>query len=220
MIWHGYSASQPEADHLEVDGVKLDLRGLPRSLKNQIVEEYFELHKRSLAARFLGSDDSVLELGSGIGFVALYCQLQLGIGDYVCVEANRHAIRLAERNHAINGVTPRTIHAAISSENGMISLNAYPDFGITSQKEVPSRTLASIAAVPDFAPTALIVGLGGAEQFVRWKEVPASVRTVLIDLYPHDSDYPVAYDVIVELMAQGFTVTAEEHGTFALTRKQ
>jgi len=217
----------PNTTQAEIESVRLNVGHLPPLLKNNIIEGRYEVQERRLASCFLTAEDRVLEFGSAIGFIGLYCQLRLGIRDYAGFEANPNTLRLAEENYALNGVPPRLTHAAVAGENGTITLNMHRDFWEDSivadssgatPTEVPARTLGSIVASLNFQPTALIADIEGAERQIRWSELPASVRTVIMELHPNVIGCPETYRIIADLQREGFVVAAEEGGTYAFTR--
>ena len=228
QTWWRFKMTLPNIQRTVLETVQLNVANLPPILKNNIIEGRYEVQERQLAKRFLGADDSVLELGSAIGFIGLFCQQQIGIRNYTGVEANPHTIKLAEQNYAMNGLQPRLKHAAVAPEDGLISLNMNPDFWRDSvvansadanTTQVPAKTLGTLVKELDFEPTALIADIEGAEQYIQWTELPKSVRTVIMELHPDVIGYPETYRVIADLMSLGFNVAAEEGGTYAFIRK-
>lgn len=227
QTWKRFKFTLPKTARTTLETVHLNVANLPSVLKNNIIEGRYEVQERVLASRFLTSEDRVLEFGSAIGFIGLFCQKRLGIRDYAGIEANPHTLRLAEENYALNGVAPRLTHAAVAAEDGTISLNMHRDFwrdsvvsndAGTTPTPVPARTLGTIVAGLSFQPTVLIADIEGAEQQILWSELPASVRTVIMELHPHVIGHPETYRVIADLQREGFVVAAEEDGTYAFTR--
>lgn len=227
QTWKRFKFTLPKTERTTLESVQLNVASLPPVLKNNIIEGRYEVQERRLASRYLTAEDRVLEFGSAIGFIGLFCQLRLGIRDYAGIEANPHTIRLAEQNYALNGVEPRLTHAAVAAQDGTITLNMHRDFwrdsvvagdAETTATPVPARTLGTIAAALNFQPTALIADIEGAEQHVCWSELPASVRTVIMELHPQVIGYPETYRVIADLQREGFAVVAEEDGTYAFIR--
>jgi len=227
QTWKRFKFTLPKTARTTLESVHLNVAGLPSVLKNNIIEGRYEVQERRLAARFLTAADRVMEFGSAIGFIGLYCQLRLGIRDYAGFEANPNTIRLAEENYALNDVVPRLTHAAVAAENGTITLNIHRDFWRdsvvandpdTTPTPVPARTLGTIVTGLHFQPTVLIADIEGAEQHIDWTELPDSVRTVIMELHPQVIGYPETYRVIADLQREGFAVTAEEDGTYAFVR--
>ncbi len=228
QTWWRFKITLPSVQRTVLETVQLNIANLPPVLKNNIIEGRYEVQERRLATRYLRAEDRVLELGSAIGFIGLFCQQQIGIRHYAGVEANPHTIRLSEQNYEMNGLVPHIRHAAVAPEDGEISLNMNPDFWRDSivantpdsqATRVPARTLGTLVKELDFEPTAIISDIEGAEQYIRWADVPKTVRTVIIELHPEVIGYPETYRVIADLMNLGFTVAAEEGGTYAFIRK-
>jgi FkbM family methyltransferase len=227
QTWWHFKVTLPGIQRTVLETVQLNVANLPPILKNNIIEGRYEVQERKLATRFLNADDKVLEFGSAIGFIGLFCQQQIGVRHYTGIEANPHTIRLAEENYAMNGIVPRIKHAAVAPKDGTIMLNMHPDFWRDSvvandvdahATQVPARTLGTIVKELDFEPTVLIADIEGAEQYVRWTELPKTVRTVIMELHPEVIGYPETYKVVADLMNLGFVVAAEEGGTYAFTR--
>src|SRR5688500_8930840 len=92
----------PKINSTEIDGIKLDLTTFSPKIRNRILIGY-ETAEKQICHEFLRKDDSVLELGGGIGFIGLFCQKRLGVKNYVTVEANPQTIRILEENYRLNG---------------------------------------------------------------------------------------------------------------------
>ena len=228
QTWWRFKMTLPNVQRTVLETIQLNIANLPPILKNIIIEGRYEVQERLLAKRFLRASDAVLELGSAIGFIGLFCQQQIGISKYVGVEANPHTIRLAEQNYEMNGIKPSLRHAAVAPEDGVISLNMNNDFWRDSvvannpeahSTQVPAKTLGTLIKELDFEPTAIIADIEGAEQYIRWSDMPKTVHTVIMELHPDVIGYPETYRVIADLMNIGFSVAAEEVGTYAFIRK-
>ena len=224
--WRYFKFTLPRVVQTTVEGIHLNLTGMPPAVKNHVLKGHYKVAARRQVVRFLTAEDRVLELGSGIGFLGLYCQLRLGIRHYAGVEADPATIHLADENYASNGHVPHLIQATLASGEGTLSLRPAspvtldhpPKPATPTASPVAPRTLPSLIRDLDFKPTAVIADLGGAEQSLRWDELPASVRTVILDLHPDRLGLPTTYRIIADLVQEGFAVVAEEAGTYAFVR--
>ena len=182
----------PRTRIIRTHGFKLDVSTLPSLMKNNILEQRYEVQELAMAAQHLSSQDRVLELGGAIGFISLYCQTQLRIQHYTSVEANPHTRQLSLRNHQLNHITPHILHAAAAAENGSMELDISQDFwsnSITQQKSthtitVPTHSLSSILKQLDYQPTVLIADIEGAEQYLDFSALPPATQKIIIELHP------------------------------------
>lgn len=153
-------------------GVRLTLRDASPRVRYALVTGY-ELEDARLARRVLEPGDRVLELGSAIGFLALYCRTQLGIEDYAMVEANPRLVALIEENFRLNGLPPPPLfNVAAGAEDGEVSFAINRDYWSSStlardnerdRVTVPQRTIPSLIAELPFTPNVLIIDIEGGE---------------------------------------------------------
>ena len=153
-------------------GVRLSLREASLRMRFALLTGY-ELEDARLARAVLRPEDRVLELGSSIGFVALYCQLVLGIRDFAMVEANPRLLPLIHENFRLNGASPPPLYnLAAGPEDGTASFTINRDFWSSStierangreQVTVPQRSIPSIVAELPFRPNTLIIDIEGGE---------------------------------------------------------
>lgn len=182
----------PRTRILRTHGFKLDVSSLPSLMKNHIIEQRYEVQEVRMAAQHLTAQDRVLELGGAIGFISLYCQQRIGIQHYTSVEANPHTRQLALRNHQLNGITPRILHAAAAAEDGSLELDVSEDFWCNSiltastgsSVSVPALSLRSILQQLDYQPTVLIADIEGAEQYLDFSALPPATQKIIIELHP------------------------------------
>ena len=217
----------PRIRTVTLEGVKLDVSTLSPLMKNNLLLGRYEVQERTLAQEFLTRDDAVLEVGGAIGFIGLFCQKRLGITRYTTVEANPSTVEVLKKNYALNGRTPVVCNMALAAEDGEVSLNVGSEFwenslvaGAKSGRsvKVPSASLASLVRRLVYAPTALIMDIEGAEQFVNFREVPASVKKIIMELHPAFIGHAKTYQIVADLINLGFRVEREEGGTFLFLR--
>ncbi len=217
----------PRVHTLTLEGVTLDVSTLSPLMKNNLLLGRYEVQERTLAEQFLTSNDAVLEVGGAIGFIGLFCQTRLGISRYTTVEANPNTVALLKRNYALNGRSPEVWNVALAAEDGEVTLNIGNEFwenslvaGANSGRSVrvTAASLASLVRRLDYAPTALIMDIEGAEQFVDFNQVPPSVLKVIMELHPGFIGHAKTYQIVAELIHLGFRVEREEGGTFLFLR--
>lgn len=217
----------PRLRTVALEGVQLDVSTLSPWMKNNLLLGRYEVQERMLAQEFLSPADAVLEIGGAIGFVGLFCQTRLGITRYTTVEANPDTVALLKRNYALNGRTPEVWNVALAAEEGEVTLNIGSEFWENSlvagrnggrTVQVPAATLAGLVRRLPYAPTALIIDIEGAEQFVDFQEVPASVQKIIIELHPGVISHVKTYRIVADLVNLGFRVERETGGTFFFLR--
>lgn len=217
----------PRVQTVTLEGVQLDASTLSPLMKNNLLLGRYEVQERQLAQQCLTRDDAVLEVGGAIGFIGLFCQLRLGITRYTSVEANPSTAALLRRNYALNGRTPVVWDLALAAEDGEVTLNIGNEFWENSvvngaargrTVRVPAATLSSLLRLLDYTPTALIMDIEGAEQFVDFRQLPTSVRKIIIELHPGVIGPAKTYRIVADLVNLGFFVEREEGGTFLFLR--
>lgn len=217
----------PRVQTVTLEGVQLDASTLSPLMKNNLLLGRYEVQERQLAQQCLTRDDAVLEVGGAIGFIGLFCQLRLGITRYTTVEANPSTAALLRRNYALNGRTPVVWDLALAAEDGEVTLNIGNEFWENSvvngaargrTVRVPAATLSSLLRLLDYTPTALIMDIEGAEQFVDFRQLPTSVRKIIIELHPGVIGPAKTYRIVADLVNLGFFVEREEGGTFLFLR--
>jgi len=217
----------PRVRQATLEGVKLDVSTLSPVMKNNLLEGRYEVQERTLAQEFLTAEDAVLEVGGAIGFIGLFCQTRLGISRYTTVEANPGTVEMLKRNYVLNGRTPAVLNLALAAEDGEVTLNIGNEFwenslvaGANSGRSVrvPAASLGTLTRRLGYAPTALIIDIEGAEQFVNFAQVPRSVRKIIMELHPHVTGFAKTYQIIADLLGLGFHVERENGGTYLFLR--
>jgi FkbM family methyltransferase len=219
----------PRMTTATVDGIQLDLSRLSLKARNRIVNVGYESQEKELCRQFLTKSDSVLELGSGIGFIGLFCRLHLGIQHYVSVEANPHTVEILQRNYTLNGLQPRVFHAAVGPAIGTVKLNVGGDFwensvsshagpGLHETMTVPCETIEALLGRCTPPPNVLIVDVEGAENELPLDALPRRIEKILIELHPHIIGEAATKRICDSLQEAGFCLAATEENSFAFIR--
>ena len=174
----------------------LTLRDISLGMKDLILRGRYEQEERVLCRNFLSSSDCILEFGAAIGFLGLFCQLNIGMRDYASVEANPRTFRQLLRNYELNGTTPVGWNYALSDHDGVVDLHFGENFWAASTISVqnrsrkgstfsvPAATTCQLVAKAAFPVTAMIIDIEGAETFLCVSDFPATVHKVIIELHP------------------------------------
>jgi FkbM family methyltransferase len=219
----------PNIRRATVAGIKLDLSPLSPKIRNRILSFGYEESERKLCSRILRPTDSVLELGGGIGLIGLYCQKQIGIRDYVTVEANPQTVEILQRNYHLNGVTPTIWNMAVAKENGEVQLSIDGDFWdnyIASDRSreaertvtVKSATLATLLAKAGGEVNTLIIDIEGSEKCLEFASLPDSIKNIIIEFHPHLIGQETVDQITCTLTKKGFRAVQTDGESTAFVR--
>lgn len=150
----------------------------------------YERSELGAIRRHLLPSDTVLELGTGLGFVALFCAQRVGAERVHTFEANPELEGVIRSNFALNGLHPR-LRIACLGEPGeerrsffvhedMWSSSSLP-LARTRELEVPVRPAAEVMA--ELAPTVLILDVEGDEARLLPLLDLSGVRRVALELH-------------------------------------
>jgi FkbM family methyltransferase len=179
-----------------VDHFRIDLRAMSLDMRDLILRGCYEPEERILCRKHLSSEDGILEFGSGIGYLGLFCQLNLGVRQYASVEANPHTWKLLLRNYELNGVRPLGWNCALAGRSGSVEVRMGENFWAartvdsgqdSSAREAvkaPCGTTRELMERPGFPVSALIVDVEGAEVHLAPCDFPDTVCKVIIEMHP------------------------------------
>lgn len=186
------AAAPPFGTTVTIDGItmRIDERMAPANITKLTVGRHTS-HERALAALALREGDRVLELGGGIGMVAIACAKLVGSGNVLSFEPNPELRSLILDNYALNEVSPTLKTAMVGPAAGTATFYLAPRFSRSSahMKEEGSRPV-EVPVVPfssvveEFAPTVLIVDIqGGESEFLDYADL-STTRAIIIELHP------------------------------------
>lgn len=153
-------------------GIRLSLRGASLRVRYALLTNY-ECEDARLCQKLFTADDRVLELGSAIGFLSLYCTKILRVKAFAMVEANPNLADNIAENFALNATPqPPLILAAAGASDGQATFNISRDYyssGLNQNIDnctsvtVEQLTIPSLISRLDFVPNALIMDIEGSE---------------------------------------------------------
>lgn len=200
---------------MEISGIRLDVAGIDLALKKYLEHGKYEEAEIAACKQYLHSDDSVLEIGSAIGFVGLYCQKHLGIRRYTSVEANAQTIVRLRENYRLNNLIPEVRHLALGVTDGEIDFHVGPLFWADSAVansesarvvRVPSATLQTILSSIPQPPTVLILDVEGGELALGALPLPSTLRLAIIELHPKIIGAEATCKLLTNWIRQGFAL--------------
>jgi len=216
----------PRVGRIQLHGIELDISKLPPRIRNRILNVGYEDAERDLCREMLTPEDTVLELGGGIGFLGLFCQVQLGIKHYATVEANPTTVEMLKHNYQLNHLDPIVWNFALGSSNGTVHFETAGDFwehhvssdatetGIT----VPAATLPSLLAQTGFAVSTLIIDIEGAEAQINFNELPSTVKKIIMEVHRENLSEKAVKRLFTNIREQGFHTAHCKDETFGFVR--
>lgn len=201
-------------DTADVEGVILSLDGVSPRMR-YVMSRGYESEDAQLAAQILEPGDKVLEAGSAVGFLAIYCA-KLGIKDYCLVEANGALAPAIRKNFKLNGVPdPHIISAAVSAQDGEVLFGVHRNFWSSSVVKrdgakfvaVPARSIPSIIAELPYRPNVLVMDIEGGEASIPYEHFDLFDK-LLIEMHPKLVGSDKIADLTAALVGMGFIETA------------
>jgi FkbM family methyltransferase len=154
------------------NGINLSLRKASPAVRYALMVDY-EIDDVRLCNRFLDAQDRVLEIGSAIGFISLYCLKRIGVARIAMVEANPDLLDVIDENFRMNETpTQPVFNVAVGPVDGIASFSVSSDYFSSSMRSpkgtmksitVPQLTIPSLIAQLDFTPNTLIIDIEGSE---------------------------------------------------------
>lgn len=197
----------------ENSGVILPLlaKGISPALQRAIYLDPYEAHERGVIERKITSDDIVLELGAGIGFISTLCAKRIGGERVFAVEANPVMADAIRKTYQLNGVTPQLFCGLLGKDEGEETFYIENNF-ISSSTHLRSQTAQAVttrrydarAFISKIKPTFLICDIEGGEQELLAYMPLDGVRKLCIELHPHVIGNAATSAIFQGLLEQGF----------------
>ncbi len=208
------------------NSVILDISHVDTNIKNSFFDNSYERSELELAKIYVSSDDHILELGSGLGFISLFLLKEKNITNYCVVEANPKTVKKLEINYSKNNRVPNLIQCAVSNTTGKIQfldsnsfwLNRISSTDSSNTIEVECDTLPNIVSKSGLKPTVIICDIEGGELVIKPTDIPITVKLIIIEIHPTLVSYPKAYKHLSHFITDGWQVKDVRANTFALIR--
>ena len=180
-----------------VRNVRLEVpeRLLDARLREGLAAGRYEQAEAAALDDFLRPTDRVLELGGGLGYLAVRAARIVGPGAVTVVEANPDLLPIIRANLLRNGAEGvRLIHgAAVADEmadteqelhvsGGFWGGSLAPPDRRARRHKVPGRGLHALIRAA--GATALIIDVEGAEEVLLARPLPHGLRLVVLEVHP------------------------------------
>lgn len=214
---------------LNYHGILLRLDDLPEGMQMIIRAGHYETPEMKLASTLLSSSDRVLEIGSAIGFIGLFCLKVLKVRSLVSVEPNPNTLSKLKRNYELNGLRPNLIEAAIAPVDGPVSFHVNDMFWVDSlvtdkrsnnvtQISVQGLTFNTILERAGETIDTLIMDVEGAEKYLPVNSIPHQIKKIIIEIHNDILGDRPAYNILETLVRAGYNVHGQSYGCWAFVR--
>lgn len=221
------SASGKDAEHLNRFALLLETEqtslagfdiSLPRALASPtiaaaVVKGGYEAAERAAVVHGLTEQDRVLELGAGIGLIALTVNRALPGIPILSVEANPALATVIRENFARNTCTADLVEGIAALEDGETDFHVAPDFWASSTQALDEDTqtirhqsLDTNRLIREFAPTILVMDIEGGEIALLPHLDLTGIRRLIIEFHPAICPPEDISAVLAHLLAQGFAL--------------
>ena len=198
---------------------------IPRFVRSMVFKGSYESHECDLVERTVRPNESVLEIGSGIGLVGLVATRICGEGNALCCEANPKLESVIRENYRLNGWRANLSMRAVTSDGRDVALFCHDNVlsSSTLNRSLRSdRIVVESHVINDLIdmdrPSVVIMDVEGSEvELLRAADI-SNVRAVIVEMHPHIVGEENIDLVICEMEAKGFRVTDVYHKTYLLIR--
>ncbi len=214
LSWLGYQWRVTRRASITIEGIQIRAgRHMSRRVEKALSRGRAQRDELQLLGTLLAPDDTVLDIGAGLGLVSAYCAKRIGSERVFAYEADPDLEPCIRETYQLNDVEPSLEICAVGAQPGRVTL--YRDEHSISASvvrrragarpvEVSGRALNYVVA--KIQPTLLVIDEEGAEpDLFEGAELPTVTRIVLES--PDRLIGPDGTDrVIAQLQGIGFGV--------------
>lgn len=178
---------------ITLNGIRLTTERsyVPKDIQKQLYQNRYESQELSLVRSALASGDRVLEVGAGIGFIGIACAKICGQDNILSYEPNPAMKAVIEKNYELNGLRPNLRSKVLDVEAGEVEFffsegilsSSLIDRNQGSATRVEADGIAQVTH--DFAPTAIVMDVEGAEIELLRRCNLGGVSKLVIEMHPH-----------------------------------
>ncbi|MEJ7768856.1 MAG: FkbM family methyltransferase [Chitinophagaceae bacterium] len=206
----------------QLNGIDLEISDelMKKSICRYIYNGIYETDEHKILTETFNADDTLLELGTGIGYNTIYCAKK-SHNRVTSFEGNSSLIPLIKKNMKKNDTDFDVRNEILVSQNAeeltstfniaeefwFSSLKTDPGARITHQITVPTCSVKQV--ISEVNPTYLLVDIeGGEEEFFRDSSFLAnsSIKKILVELHPWAIGDEKCNAIITNILRNGFTM--------------
>lgn len=180
----------------------------------------YERGERRQLEALLGPDDRVLDLGAGLGLVAVAAARRLDNGAVLSVEAQPDLLPVIRETWALNAVVGAEIrHGVVAAEDGPPANFFVRDDFWASSFEADSRPYRQVVEVPrvaladliaEFRPTVISCDIEGAERGLFDNVDLSGVRAMVLETHPKVYGEAARDELIADLAESGLIARPQD----------
>lgn len=171
----------------------------------------YESGEITIVKNTLTSEDRVLELGTGLGFISAYCSKRIGDNKVFTFEANPGMAALIKQLYLRNNVLPAVTYAILGRERGLnkfyVSDNGFfssSQIPLKNAKEIKVEVLPLNEVIQTIKPTYFIMDIEGGEyeifSFIDFQ----TIRKIQFELHPDLLDNEKVKEIFSILVKNDF----------------
>jgi FkbM family methyltransferase len=161
--------------------------------------------------RYIRPTDIVLEMGTGIGFITLFCAKIVGPGNVFTYEANRTLEPRIRKNFALNKMEPHLNFAVLGDKDAEIDFHVQEEYWSSSRlqrsntvRTVKVKQLAVNSVLNQVSPTMIVMDIEGGECDLVPLMNLDGIERLMIELHPYLTGDQAADAVVQHLLSAGF----------------
>jgi FkbM family methyltransferase len=217
-----YFRRAAKVSEVTMDGVRIlvDYERWSPLLVRRILAKRYEVEERQMISRIVSPEDRVLEIGGGVGLIAMLCARLVGESNIVVYEANPEIRERAQRNFQHNGLAIAIEHAAVVGRDytgDSVTFYVSENFWSSSLIDKGGKQIAINAPalriddlIAKHRPTVIIADVEGAEYDILRNADLSGVQKLCIEFHTRYIGAHKASDLIASLLAQGFLLQLEQ----------
>ena len=206
----------------EIRNVRLDIPSehLTRPIKEALTGGYYEKAEHRALGIHLRSNDRMVDLGAGAGYLCCVASAIIGANNVLGVEAHPDMAPVARANLRLNGhgkarvlkgaVVPDSVdddQVAFMISQGFWASGLKNDGKSWGVREVRTPALKISDIMAGHAPTLVVMDIEGAEASFTDYKWPASVRMVILEVHPKLYSGVQLNQIFTGFFDQGFAWT-------------
>ena len=161
--------------------------------------------------RYIRPEDIVLEMGTGIGFITLFCSRVVGPGNVHTCEANPSLESKIQKNFALNDMFPKLTIAVLGECDGEVEFHLQSEYWSSSRLKYANSTqtvmvkqLSVNTVLEAIRPTMIVMDIEGGECELIPMMNLTGVKRFMLELHPYVTGEEGAKSVVNRLLSAGF----------------